>query len=64
MMNRFIFVPLAVMLVSGCFALSGCSDPMAPPTQIVGGVTELVLTDIKLGEGAEAKANSSDSIPI
>jgi len=61
MIKRFLFVPLAVVLVAAIATISGCSDPTATP-QLMGGVTKLVRTDVVVGEGAEAIAGKKVSV--
>jgi len=61
MIKRFLFVPLAVVLAGTVAAINGCSDS-STPSQVMGGVTELVLTDVEVGEGAEAIAGKKVSV--
>ncbi len=60
MINRFIFVPLAIVLAATA-ALSGCSDS-ATPAKVVGGATEFIQTDVVVGEGVEATAGKMVSV--
>ncbi len=57
MLKRFLFVPLAAVLV----AVSGCSEP-GVSEQVQGGVTELVLKDVVMGDGAKAIADKKVSV--
>jgi len=53
MIKRFLLLPLA--LAASVAILSGCSEPSATATApVTGGVTELVKTDVVVGEGIEA----------
>ncbi len=61
MIKRFLFVPLALVLAAGVAAISGCSDSVES-TQVVGGVTELIQTDVVIGDGAEAIAGKTVSV--
>ena len=61
MMKHTLFLPLALLLTVGTFAVSACSKQ--PSTQSkADAVTELVKTDTKLGEGAEATAGHNVSV--
>jgi len=65
MIRRFLVVPLALSLVVGVATLSGCSESAVPAgatAKTVASVTELVKTDVVLGEGAEAVAGQSVSV--
>lgn len=62
MIKRFIFVPLAVVLAAAVATISGCSDSVTPAQVAVGGVTQLSLTDIVVGDGAEAIAGKKVSV--
>ena len=54
-MKRITFLPLALLLSVGIFSTTACSG-QATTTMETSNVTELIKTDIKLGEGAEAVA--------
>jgi len=56
MINRFLFIPFALLLVVA--AVSGCSE-QAKPMDAMGGVSTLVQTDVVVGEGEEARAGHS-----
>ena len=56
MINRLLFIPLTFL--SAIIVMSGCSKP-AELTEAMGGVTELAITDVMVGEGAEAKPGQS-----
>ena len=58
MIKRFLFIPLALVLIA---AISGCSDSMEP-TQAVAGVTALVQVDVVVGDGAVAVAGKTVSV--
>ena len=65
MIRRFLVAPLALSLAAGVAMLSGCSEsavPAAATAKMVVSVTELVKTDVVLGEGAEALAGQSVSV--
>ena len=61
MMERTLFLPLALLLAASIFAISACSEQVSIQSK-AGTVTELVKTDTKLGEGAEATAGHSVSV--
>lgn len=61
MIKGVLFVPLAVVLAAGILAVVGCSDSVEPSAEI-SGVTELIKTDVVVGEGAEATAGKSVSV--
>ncbi len=61
MIKRFLFAPLALVLAAGIATISGCSDSVES-TQAVGGVTELIQTDVVVGDGAEAVAGKTVSV--
>jgi FKBP-type peptidyl-prolyl cis-trans isomerase len=64
-MNRFRFVPLAVMLFAAMFSASGCSKSVEPNQETSmkeSGVAELIKTDVVVGEGAEATAGKTVSV--
>ncbi len=60
MINRFIFIPLMLVLVAG-IALSGCSSS-DQPSKVQVGVTTLMKTDVVTGEGAEAQPGKMVSV--
>lgn len=55
------FLPLAIFLSASIFLTTACT-PQALPTMETSKVTELIKTDIKLGEGAEAVAGQQVSV--
>ena len=61
MMERTLFLPLALLLAASIFAISACSEQVSIQSK-AGTVTELVKTDTKLGEGAEATAGHNVSV--
>ena len=61
MMKRTLFLPLALLLAAGTLAVSACSEQAATQKK-AGVVAELIKTDTKLGEGAEATAGHSVSV--
>jgi len=61
MMNRTLFLPLALLLTVGVFSITACSEKTATQKK-AGIVSELIKTDIKLGEGAEATAGHDVSV--
>ncbi len=54
-MKRITFLPLALLLSISITLTTACSEQALPPKE-TSKVTELIKTDIKLGEGAQAKA--------
>ncbi len=61
MLKRFLFVPLAVVLAAAVATMTGCLDSSAP-AQVQGGVAELVMNDVAVGDGAEAVAGKKVSV--
>lgn len=61
MIKHIRFVSLTVVLSVSIAALSGCSDSTGP-APVMGGVTELVLTDVVTGTGAEAVSGKTVSV--
>jgi FKBP-type peptidyl-prolyl cis-trans isomerase len=61
MMKRTSFLPLALLLSAGIFSTTACSEKTATPNKPAA-VTELKITDTKLGEGAEATAGREVSV--
>ncbi|MDH5183258.1 MAG: FKBP-type peptidyl-prolyl cis-trans isomerase [Gammaproteobacteria bacterium] len=55
------FVSLAVVLSISLAALSGCSDSSGP-APVMAGVTELVVTNVVEGNGAEAVSGNTVSV--
>lgn len=53
-----------VLMLSGAFVTTACSEQAAPPAPTMenSNMTELIKTDTKLGEGAEATAGSHVSV--
>ena len=54
-MKRITFLPLALLLSVSIISITACSEQALPPKE-TSNMTDLIKTDIKLGEGAEAKA--------
>jgi FKBP-type peptidyl-prolyl cis-trans isomerase len=54
-MKRITFLPLALLLSVSLFSTTACTQQALPPKES-STMTDLIKTDIKLGEGAEAKA--------
>jgi FKBP-type peptidyl-prolyl cis-trans isomerase len=66
-MKRASFLPLTLLLCASLFSTTACSERAAPPasptsTMEKNKVTELIKTDIKTGEGAEAVAGHDVSV--
>jgi FKBP-type peptidyl-prolyl cis-trans isomerase len=63
-MKSFSLVPLVILLSSSVFLITACSEPATPPslTKESSKMSELIKTDIKLGEGAEATAGHGVSV--
>ena len=61
MMKRTLFLPLALLLTAGAFSITACSE-RSDTQKRADVVAELVKTDIKLGEGAEAAAGHNVSV--
>ncbi len=61
MMKRTLFLPLALLLAAGILSITACSKQAATQGK-AGSVTELVKTDTKVGEGAEAIEGRSVSV--
>ncbi len=63
-MKSITFLPLAVVLSASLFSTTACSERSAPPTSTMENskMTELIKTDIKLGDGAEATAGHDVSV--
>jgi FKBP-type peptidyl-prolyl cis-trans isomerase len=60
-MGRITFLMLILILVTGTFLTTACSKQALPPMEM-SNVTELIKTDVKLGEGAEATAGQGVSV--
>ena len=60
-MKRINFLPLALLLTAGIFTTTACSEQAAPKME-TGNMTELIKTDVKLGEGDLAAAGKSVSV--
>ena len=52
-MNRITFLPLALLLSIGIFSTTACSKQDLPPMEN-SKVTGLIMTDTKIGTGAQA----------
>ena len=64
-MNRFLFVPLAVLLSAAIFSVNGCSKSVETNKEAsmsASGAAELIKTDAVVGEGAEATAGKTVSV--
>lgn len=61
-MKRFAFLPLALLLSASIFSTTACSEQAALPAMEKSNMTELIKTDIKLGEGAQAAAGQNVSV--
>lgn len=63
-MKRIAFLPLAVLLSASIFSTTACSEQAAAPqpTMEKSNMTELIKTDVKLGEGAVAAAGQNVSV--
>ncbi|MFZ5523482.1 MAG: FKBP-type peptidyl-prolyl cis-trans isomerase [Pseudomonadota bacterium] len=60
-MNRITFLPLALLLTAGIFSTTACTDKAAPKME-TGNMTELIKTDIRLGEGLLATAGRNVTV--
>ena len=60
-MKRIDLLPLALLLTAGIFSTTACSEQAAPKMEI-GNMTELIKTDVKLGEGDLAAAGKNVSV--
>ena len=60
-MKRIDLLPLALLLTAGIFSTTACSKQAAPKMEI-GNMTELIKTDVKLGEGDLAAAGKNVSV--
>jgi len=61
MMKRILFFPLALLLAAGIFSTTAYSEQAATKKE-TGNITELVKTDSKLGNGAQATAGREVSV--
>jgi len=61
MINRFLSVSLATLLVWSVVLLSGCSSSSEPP-RTMGELTKLELIDVVLGTGAAARSGQSVTV--
>jgi FKBP-type peptidyl-prolyl cis-trans isomerase len=63
-MKRISLLPMALLLSVSIFSTTACSEQATPPTSKSekSKVTELIKTDIKVGEGAEATAGHEVSV--
>jgi len=57
-------LPLALFLAAGIFSTTACSEKAAPtqPTLETSNMSELIKTDVKQGEGAEATAGHNVTV--
>jgi FKBP-type peptidyl-prolyl cis-trans isomerase len=64
MKHRITFLPLAALLSASVFSTTACSEQAAPtkPKMEKSNMSELIKTDVKLGEGAEAIAGHDVSV--
>jgi FKBP-type peptidyl-prolyl cis-trans isomerase len=60
-MNRITFLPLALLFSFSLISTTACSEQVLPARES-SKVAELIRTDIKLGEGTEAKAGQFVSV--
>ena len=63
-MNRLTVLPLALVLTANLLLTAACSEQAAQPASTMekSKMTELIKTDIKLGEGAEAVGGHEVSV--
>jgi FKBP-type peptidyl-prolyl cis-trans isomerase len=61
MMKHKMYFSLALLLMTGIFSTTACSEQAAPKME-TGNMTELIKTDVKLGEGDLATAGKSVSV--
>jgi FKBP-type peptidyl-prolyl cis-trans isomerase len=61
MIKRSTYFSLALLLAAGIFSTTACSEQAAPKME-TGNVTELIKTDVKLGEGDLATAGKNVSV--
>ena len=60
-MKHLTFLPLALLLTAGIFSTTACSE-QAKTQKETSVMTELIKTDIRLGDGAEAVAGHEVSV--
>ena len=60
-MKRFSFLPLAIFLLASIFLITACSEQAAPKME-TSNMTELIKTDVKLGDGTPATAGKDVSV--
>ncbi len=60
-MNRTMYFSLVLLLATGIFSTTACSEQAAPKME-TGNMTELIKTDVKLGEGDVATAGKNVSV--
>ncbi len=60
-MKNITFIPLVLLLAIGTISTSGCSERVAP-TAAPSNVADLVKTDVKPGNGAEATAGHNVTV--
>ena len=63
-MKRITLLPLALLLSASLVSITACSERAAAPTSTMekSKMSELIKTDVKLGEGAEAVAGHGVSV--
>ena len=64
-MNRFLFVPLAVLLSAAIFSVNGCSKSVETNKEAsmsASGAAELIKTDAVVGDGEEATVGKTVSV--
>ncbi len=61
MIRHTTFFSLALLLMAGIFSTTACSEQAAPKME-TSNMTELIKTDVKLGEGEPATAGRSVSV--
>jgi FKBP-type peptidyl-prolyl cis-trans isomerase FkpA len=60
-MKRINFLPLAIFLLTSLFSTTACSEQAAPKMK-KNNMTELIKTDVKLGDGALATVGKDVSV--
>ena len=60
-MKRIIFLPIALLITTGIFSTTACSQQAAPKME-TSNMTELIKTDVKLGTGDLATAGKNVSV--
>ena len=60
-MKRITFLPIALLITTGIFSTTACSQQAAPKME-TSNMTELIKTDVKLGTGDLATAGKNVSV--